>query len=188
MFSLLKSILEAGVKMVQLRDKVSCRREVIKEAAAMRKITSLYKALFIVNDFIDVALISQADGVHIGKEDPPLAVVKPLLKEDMLIGVTCRNLREALIAQENGASYVGVGPAFYTTTKRKLPPPLGVNRISRIQQKINIPLFAIGGIDQEDKVRLLKDAAIRRIAVCSVIADSSSIKKTVGDFSQILGY
>lgn len=178
-----RRIIEAGVDIIQLRHKHGSTREVLGYAKILRKL-SRNRSLFIVNDHIDVALASLADGVHLGQEDIPVKIARKIVGNNFLIGVSCHSLKNAKIAQEQGADYVGIGPIFPTTTKVK-EPVIGVKILKEIQKNIKIPCFAIGGINLKN-VSKIREYDISRIAVGKAICKTQNIKKTVNGFREIL--
>jgi thiamine-phosphate pyrophosphorylase len=160
--------LKGGVDTIQLRDKVCSNKELLREAEKIRDIIPKNKALFIVNDNVDVALASDADGVHIGKDDLPIKETKQILGEDKIIGVSCDNVKEAERAEKEGADYISLGPIFPTTTKKGIPSPLGVKVIKEVKKKVSIPLVAIGGINERNMKEVLQ-AGADSIAMISAI-------------------
>jgi thiamine-phosphate pyrophosphorylase len=136
--------LEAGIRWVQYRRKGGTRRQLYYEAEKLRDLTGRCGALFIVNDFADIALAVEADGVHIGQDDLPLREARKIMGEK-IIGVSTHNLKEALAAQKGGADYIGFGPIFHTMTK-DAGKPKGPGPIVEIKRYIDIPVIAIGGI------------------------------------------
>ncbi|GAA2686234.1 thiamine phosphate synthase [Actinoplanes palleronii] len=116
-------------------------------------------AMCLVNDRIGVALAAGADGVHVGADDLPVDVVRRLLGPDLVVGATCRTPEAARAAVASGATYLGVGPAFETSTKDGLPPPLGPDRIAVVAAAVpGVPVLAIGGITLERAGLLAKHA------------------------------
>ncbi len=156
-----------GVGIIQLRDKISHKAQVLKSALKLARILNKSKTLFIVNDYIDVAILSGADGVHLGQEDLPLKQARLLLGKDKIIGISCHNLRQALKAQREGADYIGIGPIYPTTTKPEYR-PIGLKVLRQLKGKIKIPYFAIGNVN-EGNVGEIVAAGARRIAVSQAI-------------------
>ncbi|MFH1776213.1 MAG: thiamine phosphate synthase [Candidatus Omnitrophota bacterium] len=139
-----KSAVRAGCRCVQLRAKNLDTPALLRLAETVRKLTK-NKSLFIVNDRIDIALVSGADGVHIGHNDAPVDCARILLGRNKIIGCSVHSANQAFIAEQNGADYIGVGPIFKTTTKPQLT-PIGPDIFMRLKN-LKIPQVAIGGIN-----------------------------------------
>ncbi|HHT9122820.1 MAG TPA: thiamine phosphate synthase [Candidatus Wunengus sp. YC63] len=165
--------LKGGVKTVQLREKGLATHELYSIACELRKITSDFKANFIVNDRVDIALAVEADGVHLGWQSLPFGVVRKLLGFEKLIGVSTHNRQEALQAQEYRADYITFGPIFDTPSKAGLLKPTGVEAIQKLKKEINIPIVALGGINENNAEAVL-DAGADGIAVISSIMQADN--------------
>jgi len=144
-----RKVLDGGVRWIQLREKVLPRREIYSLAERIRRITWQYEALFIVNDYPDIAVASDADGVHLGQDDLPIEYARKVVK-DKIIGISTHTLEEANEAQAKGADYVGFGPIFSTTTKENALPARGLDQLRLVSHKLTIPIVAIGGIRLEN--------------------------------------
>ena len=140
----LAQVLEAGVRLVQMREKALSDRNLYERAVAFRRVTAAAGALFIVDDRVDIALAAGADGVHVGQDDLPVSLARRLAPE-LIIGASTHNLEEALAAQDAGASYVNLGPIFATQTKPATV-PLGPEIIAGIVPHLKIPWTSMGGI------------------------------------------
>jgi thiamine-phosphate pyrophosphorylase len=158
--------LEAGIRWVQYRRKNGTRRQFYCGAEKLRDLTGRFGALFIVNDFADVALAVEADGVHIGQDDLPLREARKIMGEK-IIGVSTHNLKEALAAQKGGADYIGFGPIFHTVTK-EAGRPKGPGPLVGIKRSIDIPVIAIGGITPLNAAQVFSTG-------CDSVAASSGI-------------
>jgi thiamine-phosphate diphosphorylase len=155
--------------MVQLRMKGASSTEMHETARTLRAITK-GKALLIVNDRLDVALMAGADGVHLGKEDLPIDAVRQIAPKGFLIGASVSNANEAKKAATLGADYLGAGPVF--ATKNKLgEPPIGLARLSEVCGVVSIPVLAIGGITLENAPQVMQ-AGASGVAVISAILDA----------------
>ncbi len=160
----------AGAGVVQLRDKTSPPRTVVEEARALSRALAPTKALFIVNDYLDVARIVMSDGVHIGQSDGSLALARTIMGRELVIGVSCDSVAQAVAAEQGGADYIGVG-ALFTTPTKPAAHPVGSGIFGEVCAKTRIPVFAIGGIT----MRTLPEARLegaRRIAVSSAICQA----------------
>jgi len=156
-----------GIGLIQLRDKVSPKADVLRSALKLARFLNKSKTLFIVNDYIDVAILSGADGVHLGQKDLPLKQARLLLGRDKIIGISCHNLRQALKAQREGADYIGIGPIYPTATKPEYR-PIGLRVLRKLKNKIKIPYFAIGNVNAGNIGEIIA-AGARRIAVSQAI-------------------
>lgn len=173
------------IDLVQLRDKISPREVVLSQARRIKKILSETNKLFIVNDYLDVAKIADADGVHLGQGDLPLEIARSILGEDKIIGVSCHSQRQALAAEAGGADYIGIGPVFSTPTKPKLP-PIGSKLAKRISANSSLPCFFIGGINC-NTVGEFKLTKSKAVAVCSAILESACCESTIIGLKEKLG-
>jgi thiamine-phosphate pyrophosphorylase len=159
--SVLRQLLQGGAKMIQLRAKAMSSRDFIQLAQKARDLTIPFDCKLIVNDRIDIALGSAADGVHLGQEDLPLEVGRKLLG-DRLIGISTHSLEQAKEAEANGADYIGFGPLFGTATKNTGYTARGLEMLSRIRAAVDLPIVAIGGITEaniQDVWRVGADSA-----------------------------
>lgn len=159
---------EAGCKIVQYREKCKCTKEMVEEALLIKEICK-DKAIFLVNDRIDVAMAVDADGVHIGQDDMPIGIARQFLGKDKIIGLTVHNLREALEAEEAGADYVGLSPIFGTSTKKDAGGGIGPERIRDVKDALNIPVVTIGGINRENCVSVIQGGADSLVAISAVV-------------------
>jgi thiamine-phosphate pyrophosphorylase len=173
-----------GVDIIQLRDKTSNKREVLRKAKALRELTKKHDVLFIVNDHIDVALTVDADGIHIGQDDLPLADARRIVG-DKIIGISTHKIEEAREAELGGADYIGVGPVFYTNSKVDVVDPVTTTYIEQVAAEINIPFVAIGGIKLDNVDQVLKVGA-KRICMISEIVGAEDIKGICETFTDIL--
>jgi len=156
-----------GVGIIQLRDKVSDKSHVLSLASKLARCLSKTKTLFIINDYVDIAFLSGADGVHLGQQDLPLKQARKVLGRDKIIGISCHNLCQALKAQKEGADYIGIGPIYPTATKPEYR-AIGLRVLRQLKHQIKIPYFAIGNI-HEGNIKEITAAGARRIAVCRAI-------------------
>ncbi len=174
----LKSIYSAvsggRLGLIQLRDKRSAKSEVLSLAVKLSQRLSKTKTLFIVNDYLDLAVASGADGLHLGQTDMPLKQARKILGKDYIIGISCHNFAQALKAQKQGADYIGIGPVYATATKPEYK-PIGLEILRQLKDKIKIPYFAIGDIGLKN-VKEIIAAGAKRIAVCREILKAKDPK------------
>ncbi len=131
---------------MQFRDKQMPRGKMLEIARKLRHLTQKMGAMLLVNDYLDLALMCGADGVHLGQEDVPLAAARRMLPQKMLVGVSTHSLSQARAAEAAGADYIGIGPVFATPTKADYP-PIGLDVLRTVAATVSIPTVAIGGID-----------------------------------------
>lgn len=161
--------LDAGVRVVQLREKRMTDKALHRRAAEFRAATAGKDALFIVDDRIDIALATGADGVHLGQDDLPIEAAVALAPE-MIVGCSTHSLHEAVTAQEAGAHYVNIGPIFPTQTKSGPVSALGPAAIDTIRPHLAIPWTVMGGIKESNVDRVLERGAERVAVVTAVTA------------------
>ncbi|UNC92236.1 thiamine phosphate synthase [Candidatus Contubernalis alkaliaceticus] len=168
--------IKGGAACIQLRDKEGAGGELFKSALELKEITEKRNVTFIINDRLDIALAVKADGVHLGQEDLPAAVARSIMPEAMILGVSVNTVQQALEAQEAGASYLGVGPVFSTTTKIDARPPIGLDALSKICSQVNIPVVGIGGIDAGNASLVIESGA-HGVAVVSSVVGAKDITR-----------
>lgn len=176
-----KQARDSGVDIIQFRDKLSNKESVVKDAILLRKLFSGTKTAFIVNDYLDVAKIVDSDGIHLGQSDTSIGIARRILGEYKIIGVSCHNLKQALLAQERGADYIGIGPVFPTPTKPEYK-PIGLRLIREFKKKIRIPFFVIGDVNLDNIGEIVSSGA-RRVAVCRAVLNLKNISSTVKKFA-----
>lgn len=160
-----------GADCIQWRDKSSPDGPFLEEAQRLRELTERAGVLFVVNDRLDVALACGADGVHLGHEDLPVGRARSLAGKRLLIGRSTHSIEEASRSQEEGADYIGVGPVFATPTKPDVR-AVGLDLVRQAAAVIQIPWFAIGGIDLQN-LPLVLSAGAARVAVVRAVAAAS---------------
>jgi thiamine-phosphate pyrophosphorylase len=172
-------MLAAGIRIIQYREKEKNLREKYAEAMILRRMTRESGALFLVNDHVDLALMVEADGVHIGQDDLPLPEVRGLLGPGKIIGVSTHSPEQARRAVAEGADYIGVGPLFPTATKKDVCPPVGLGYLDFAVKEIPIPLVAIGGIKEHNLEEVCRHGA-RCVAMVTEITGAEDICKKIG--------
>jgi len=168
--------LAGGATCIQLRDKKSSVRELFLIARDLRDITRENNVTFIVNDRLDIALAVGADGVHLGEDDLPLYAARYIMPEEAFLGASPDTLQQAIDAERAGASYLGVGPVFYTSTKPDAGMPLGLNNFSKICRSVSIPVVGIGGIDESNAAEVI-NAGAAGVAVISGVVGAEDVKE-----------
>ena len=175
LLEIIEKILLGGVKIIQHRFKDGNDIQHLKEAIEIKSLCKKYNSLFIVNDRIDIALASDADGVHLGQNDLDILTARKLLGSSKIVGITANNSTDITNALKDECDYIGVGPVFQTTTKKDKE-PLGVEKIKSLTKDINIPWFAIGGINKRN-ISFLKNHGINKVAVVSGLLNSEDPKE-----------
>lgn len=165
--AIVKSALDAGIRLVQLREKGMPTPAFLDMACEIRDMTDKCGAILIVNDRLDVAMACRADGVHLGQDDLPVKAARRLAPE-MIVGASSHNVEEAVAAQRAGASYVNIGPLFPTKTKEWTSEFLGIEGLDRIRHHVSIPFTVMGGIKLEHIPALVRHGA-RTIALVTAI-------------------
>lgn len=175
--------IENNLPWVQLRAKNLSKNEVLNIAYKLTKICRANQIKLIINDYVDVAVEVDADGVHLGKEDIAPLEARKLLCEEKIIGGTANTFEDIVILYNQGVDYIGLGPLRFTATKTKLSPVLDFSGYKTIleeckNQKIEIPIIAIGGIVKED-ILILKETGVHGIATSSMILHAENKEATI---------
>ena len=179
------AMLDAGVRIIQYREKTKKMGAKYEECLRLRAMTRESGAAFIVNDDIDLALLVGADGVHVGQEDLPVAAVRSLVGEDAAIGLSTHSPQQALDAVAAGADYIGVGPVFATQTKDDVCAPVGLSYLEYVAGGIDLPFVAIGGIKEHNLARVAARGG-RCAALVTEIVGAQDIRGKVVALSAIL--
>jgi len=175
--AVLHQLLLGGAKIIQLRAKSMSSQNFIQLAKKSRDLTLSFDCKLIVNDRIDVALGSAADGVHLGQEDLPLEIGRKLLGEK-IVGVSTHSLEQAKEAEANGADYIGFGPIFSTATKNTGYTARGLEMLARIRAAVALPIVAIGGIT-EANIQQVWGAGAESAAIISDILKADEVAAKV---------
>ena len=170
--------LRAKIEVIQLRNKTEDVKEFYSDALSIRRIIGK-RALFIINDRADIAKLSGAHGLHLGQDDLPISAARRVIGRQKLIGKSCHSLRQAILAEKEGADYISVGPIFKTPTKPHYN-PVGINLLKQVRLRVRIPIVAIGGLDINN-VMLIKETGLKRIAVVRAVCKSKNILKTADE-------
>ncbi|MEW6087299.1 MAG: thiamine phosphate synthase [bacterium] len=168
----------AGIDIVQLREKDLPAKEYFQLARQIKIVCERNSVFFFINDRIDIALAVEADGVHLGWQSLPFHIARHLMGKEKIIGISTHSKNEAVSAMEKGADYITLGPIFHTASKEGLIEPLGCDNFSDIRKSIRLPVFAIGGIKENNAEEVVK-AGADGIAVISGILQAENIKETV---------
>jgi len=181
---LAQSLVWTGVHILQLRDKRLSDRELLSRARRLREITRGTKTLFIMNDRPDLAVLSYADGVHVGQDELSVADARAILGPKPLIGVSTHSIEQARQAVLDGANYIGVGPTFPSATKH-FNQFTGLDFLRQVAAEITLPAFAIGGITRENLPQV-QSAGINRIAVTAAVVDAKDPAHAAAELTAML--
>lgn len=163
-----RAAIQGGATVVQLREKTTTTREMVELGQALHEITHQTGVPLIVNDRLDVALAIDAEGVHVGHDDMPVALARQLIGPDRILGMSPETLAEARHAERDGADYLGVGDVYGTPTKPDAGTPIGVEGLAGVIRAVSIPVVAVGGITLDNAGSVI-EAGAAGVAVISVI-------------------
>ena len=175
LLEIIEDILISGVKIIQHRFKKGTDKDNLEEAIQIKNLCKKYNSLFIINDRLDIALASNADGIHLGQDDLDLKTARKLLGYSKIIGISANNKIDISNALKNGCDYIGIGPVFETATKKNKK-PIGIQKIKTLTKDLNIPWFAIGGI-KSNNISYLKRNGFKKVALVSILMNSGDPKK-----------
>ena len=170
--------IKGGADVIQLRDKSLSTSELIQTAIKIAALCRKHDVTFLINDRVDVALVANADGVHLGKEDIPIKEARKLLGKNKIIGGTAHSLAEALFCESEGADYIGFGHIYPTKTKYKPEKPKGTEQLKLIVSKTDIPVIAIGGISPLN-IKDVMATGVHGAAVVGSVLNSSNPLSTL---------
>lgn len=170
-------IIAGGAKVIQLRDEQGKRKELLSIGQKLKQLCSQNEVLFIINDYLDLVLAVDADGIHVGQEDLPLPIIRRQLPVDKIIGISVKTISEAIKAQNEGADYIAVGSIFPTETKKEAT-VVGVDIIRELKQRTSLPVVAIGGINETNMSEVVA-AGADAAAVISAVLGEEDVKKAV---------
>ena len=175
LYQQVESALKGGATCVQLREKALDNTAFLQEALAVKQLCQSYHVPFIVNDNVQVALLSGADGIHIGQHDMQTQNVRALAGEKIILGVSAQTVEQAVLAEKNGADYLGVGAVFPTATKPDAD-AVTLDMLRAICRAVTIPVVAIGGIDRQN-IPLLSGTGVDGVALVSAIFACNDIEQ-----------
>lgn len=185
-------VLKGGCKWIQLRMKEASTDEIMDTAIKIKNLCKLYKATFIIDDHVVIAREVGADGVHLGKNDLPVAEARKIMGNSFIIGGTANTFEDIERLTESGADYIGLGPFRFTETKKNLSPILGIEGYRDIMEKcrkrnISIPIVAIGGITAHD-ISSIMETGVNGIALSSTILRSPNPVEETANILNIIKY
>lgn len=175
LYQQVEEALNGGATLIQLREKDMSQEEFLKEAREMTALCHSYGTALIINDNVEVALKSGADGVHVGIEDTPVKEIRKMVPGDFIIGATAKTTEQAQRAEQEGADYIGVGAVFPSPTKKNAI-RITLEQLKKISGSVRIPVVAIGGITYEN-ADTLRGGGMAGMAVVSAVFGAADIKK-----------
>lgn len=182
LYEQIEDALKGGITIVQLREKNLAEDEFVVEAIKVKELCHRYNVPLIINDNVDVALKSDADGVHVGIQDAPIADIRKRIPKGFIIGATCKTVKQALAAEKAGADYMGVGAVFPSPTKKNAI-RITTEQLKKICLSVSIPAVAIGGINL-DNVMEVKGGGASGIAVVSAIFAAEDIQAATAELKE----
>jgi thiamine-phosphate pyrophosphorylase len=182
---IVKQMIEAGIKIIQYREKNKKKLVKYEECKVIREITKKAGALLIVNDDVDLALSVEADGIHIGQDDLPIEAVRRLVGEEMIVGLSTHSLEQANDAVKRGADYIGVGPIFSTNTKKDVCSPVGFEYLDEVVRYIDLPFVVIGGIKEQNLYEVIEHGA-KCVAIITDIISAEDIGSKIKRLKSII--
>jgi len=183
-FSDTENAIKAGCQIVQYREKNKATKAMIAEAEKIKEICK-DKAIFLIDDRVDVALAVDADGVHLGQNDISVQTTRKILGSNKMIGLTVHNVAEALNAVSQGVNYIGLAPIFATDTKDDVSFPCGIEMISKVSSEVNLPIVAVGGINRNNVGEVIKKGADSVVSISAVIG-IEDVYSEVKEFIRII--
>lgn len=186
----IENALNAGCKWIQLRMKDQPLQLVLDTALVARELCNQHQAKLIINDYPEIAIVSKADGLHLGLQDMPIAEARKIVGNDIIIGGTANTFEHILLRVAEGADYIGLGPFRFTKTKKNLSPILGLegyqNLIKQVTERgIQIPIIAIGGIELND-ISTVLESGVHGVAVSGAITFAQNREEVVAEIYQKL--
>ena len=175
LLEIIENILIGGVKIIQHRFKNGPDKDHLDEAIRIKNLCKKYNSLFIVNDRVDIALASNADGIHLGQNDLDLKTARNLLGNSKIIGISANNKTDISNSIKDGCDYIGIGPVFETSTKKDKE-PIGIEKIKTLTKDIKVPWFAIGGINKKN-ISDLRNNGFKKVAIVSELMNSEDPKE-----------
>lgn len=175
LYEQIECALKGGITCLQLREKNLSEKEFLEEAKEVHQLCQKYHVPLIINDNIEIAIQSGAEGVHLGQDDITLSEAKKIVGEKLIIGVSAHTPAEAILAEKNGADYLGAGAVFGSSTKTNVK-TMKKETLQAICQAVSIPVVAIGGINENNLSKLI-GTGIDGAAVISAIFSAENIQK-----------
>jgi thiamine-phosphate pyrophosphorylase len=181
-----EQLIAGGVDVIQFREKSADIDLQVETATRIKAIARAAVIPFIVNDVVEVALQSKADGFHVGQSDTPATEARQMIGREMMLGVSATNIDEAIRAEQEGADYIGFGPVYEARgTKPDTLAPIGLSALRDVVNKCRIPVIAIGGISHQNVVEVLR-SGVAGVAVISALVAADDIAKSTREMKTII--
>jgi thiamine-phosphate pyrophosphorylase len=180
-----REAIAGGATAIQLRWKDGPLWEAVDVARDLRELCASRGILFVVNDRVDLAMVVDADAVHVGEDDLPVAETRRLVSDSMIIGYSPPTLVEAIQAERAGADYLGVGPVYTTQTKKDAGVAVGVERIHDVRTSVAVPIVGIGGIGPDNAAPVI-DAGADGVAVISSVVAQEDVERAASDLRKVV--
>ncbi len=180
-----RQAIAGGATAIQLRWKTGPLSEALRVGRELRELCSCEGVLFVVNDRVDLALALEADGVHVGVTDLPVAETRRLVGDQLVVGFSPETLEQALEAEAAGADYLGVGPVYPTVTKPDAGPAVGLEHVQRIAAAVRIPVVGIGGITAENAGAVIRAGAVG-VAVISAVVGADDVRLAAAQLRKVV--
>ncbi len=177
-------VISGGAKVVQLRDKLLSKKELLAIAQQLKRLCTEHNVLFIINDYLDIALAADADGLHLGQNDLPIKVARQLLPVDRILSCSVTTVAQATTAESEGVDYIAVG-SIYPTKYKETATVVGLERLRQVRQAIALPLVAIGGINKDNAAEVMA-AGADSVAVISAVLEADSPEKAARQITDSL--
>lgn len=174
-----------GAGVIQFRQKQGSTRQMIETARHMLAICRRHKAKLIINDRLDVALAAEADGLHLGQDDFPLAQAREILGPDKIIGGSASSVEEAALCWAGGVDYIGLGPVYPTTSKADAGPAGGLDLLRRVSREFGLPVIAIGGVNAARATEVM-EAGAHGMAVISAVCCQADPQEAAAELLRAL--
>lgn len=184
MVDIARAAIAGGARVIQLRDKISTKKDLLPIAEQLKELCAEHDVLFIINDHLDLLLAVDADGLHLGQDDLPIKTTRRLLPVDKILGISTRTVDGAVAAQAEGADYIAVG-AMYPTPSKQAAQVVGVERLNQVRKAVALPLVAIGGINQENAAAVMA-AGANSIAVIRAVVQAETPEEAAREIVNII--
>jgi len=167
--------IRGGARVIQLRDKLHSKRELLPIAQQLENLCAEHNVPFIINDYLDLVLATDADGLHLGQNDLPISVARKLLPMGKILGCSTTTVDQAITAESEGADYIAVG-SIYPTLSKETAKVVGLDRLRQIRQAVTLPLVAIGGISGDNAAEVIA-AGADSVAVINAVLEAEDIEE-----------
>jgi thiamine-phosphate pyrophosphorylase len=177
-------VIRGGARTIQLRDKLRSKKELLPIAQQLRNLCAEHGVLFIVNDYLDLALATDADGLHLGQNDLPVGVARKLMPINKILGCSTTTVNQAITAESEGADYIAVG-SIYPTASKEMAEVVGLDGLRQIRQAVTLPLIAIGGITKDNATEVMA-VGTNSVAVISAVVQAEDIEEATREIAETL--